>query len=51
MSCLLQRAYEDSVNHAPRRKEILSERERELALRNALRYFDVKHHELLARIC
>ena len=42
-----QRAYENSVNHAPRRKEILSESERELALRNALRYFDVKHHELL----
>ncbi len=43
----VQRAYENSVNHAPRRKEILSESERELALRNALRYFDVKHHELL----
>ena len=43
----VQRAYEDSVNHAPRRKEILSELERELALRNALRYFDVKHHKLL----
>ena len=43
----VQRAYENSVNHAPRRKEILSEPERELALRNALRYFDVKHHELL----
>ena len=41
------RAYENSVNHAPKRKEILSEFERELALRNALRYFDVKHHELL----
>ena len=36
------RAYENSVNHAPKRKEILSEFERELALRNALRYFDVK---------
>ena len=43
----VKRAYEDSVNHAPRRKEILSELERELALRNALRYFDVKHHKLL----
>ena len=41
------RAYENSVNHAPKRKEILSEFEKELALRNALRYFDVKHHELL----
>ncbi len=41
------RAYENSVNHAPKRKEILSEFERELALRNALRYFDVKHHEIL----
>ena len=36
-----------TVNHAPRRKEILSASERKLALRNALRYFDKKHHATL----
>jgi len=39
--------YDESVNHAPKRKEILSEDEKELALRNALRYFDPKHHATL----
>ena len=43
----IQRAYDISVNHAPKRKEILSKAETELALRNALRYFDKKHHALL----
>ena len=43
-----KKAYELEVNHAPKRKEILSIAEKKLALRNALRYFDVKHHaELL----
>lgn len=36
----LKRAYDISINHAPKRKEILSKAETELALRNALRYFD-----------
>jgi urocanate hydratase len=40
--------YDSSINHAPKRKEILSSEEKKLALRNALRYFDAKHHaELL----
>ena len=42
-----KRDYESSINHAPKRKDILSKDEKGLALRNALRYFDVKHHELL----
>ena len=42
-----KRDYETSVNHAPKRKEILSKDETELALRNALRYFDKKHHDVL----
>ncbi len=43
-----KRDYDISINHAPKRKEILSKEEKELALRNALRYFDAKHHaELL----
>ena len=41
--------YDEQTNHAPRRKEILSEEERVLALRNALRYFPAEHHEVLAR--
>ena len=36
--------YETEINHAPKRKEILSEEEKKLALKNALRYFDAKHH-------
>lgn len=42
------RPYEPEVNHAPRRKEILSETEKELALRNALRYFPPETHAELA---
>ncbi|MBP4138929.1 urocanate hydratase [Flavobacterium geliluteum] len=41
-------AYDLAINHAPKRKEILSAEEKKLALKNALRYFDAKHHaELL----
>jgi len=39
--------YEAAINHAPKRKEILSAEEKKLALKNALRYFDAKHHEVL----
>ena len=39
--------YDPAVNHAPKRKAILSAYEQELALRNALRYFNPKHHEVL----
>lgn len=39
--------YDSNVNHAPKRKKILSEAEEELALRNALRYFEPKHHATL----
>ncbi|MBK5191851.1 MAG: urocanate hydratase [Flavobacteriaceae bacterium] len=39
--------YDTSVNHAPRRKDILNEAEKKLALKNALRYFDQKHHTTL----
>lgn len=43
------KAYIKAVNHAPKRKDILSTEEKKLALRNALRYFDKKHHSLLAK--
>lgn len=36
--------YEAEINHAPKRKEILSDDEKKLALKNALRYFDPIHH-------
>ena len=42
-----KKLYELAVNHAPKRKDILSQDEIKLALRNALRYFDPKHHPTL----
>jgi urocanate hydratase len=39
--------YEAEINHAPKRKEILSEEEKKLALKNALRYFEPHHHATL----
>jgi urocanate hydratase len=41
--------YDDMVNHAPRRKDILTTEEKNLALRNALRYFHPQHHQVLAQ--
>lgn len=41
--------YDTSVSHAPKRKDILSKEEKKLALRNALRYFEAKHHPILAK--
>ncbi len=40
--------YDPNVNHAPARKDILSKEEKKLALKNALRYFDERHHAVLA---
>jgi len=41
--------YDKNINHAPKRKDILSKEEKKLAIRNALRYFDKKHHAVLAK--
>ena len=41
-------AKEEGINHAPKRKQILSTEEKKLALRNALRYFPEEQHEKLA---
>ncbi len=41
--------YDTSVSHAPKRKDILTQKEKQLALRNALRYFEPKHHKILAK--
>jgi urocanate hydratase len=40
--------YDPNVNHAPKRKDILTKEEKKLALKNALRYFHPKHHAELA---
>ena len=40
-------AFDASINHAPKRKEILSDEEKKLALRNALRYFPAQLHATL----
>ena len=43
------RAFDININRAPKRKEILSSEEKQLAVRNALRYFPKEHHETLAK--
>ena len=40
---------DESVDHAPARKQILTTVEKKLAIRNALRYFPKSHHHLLAK--
>lgn len=40
--------YDTEINHAPKRKDILTKEEKKLALRNALRYFPKKFHATLA---
>lgn len=40
--------YDEEINHAPKRKDILKPEEKKLALRNALRYFPKKFHAQLA---
>jgi urocanate hydratase len=42
-----KKPYDPTVNHAPKRKKILSSDEEILALRNALRYFEPQHHATL----
>ena len=41
--------YDPAVNHAPRRKDILTPEQKVLALKNALRYFPQRHHAVLAK--
>jgi urocanate hydratase len=40
--------YDVTINHAPKRKEVLSTDEKKLALKNALRYFPKEQHRILA---
>lgn len=44
-----EKPYDQSVNHAPKRKDILSPKEKQLALKNALRYFKPEHHKTLLK--
>ncbi|MBO5803980.1 MAG: urocanate hydratase [Bacteroidales bacterium] len=41
------KSYDTNINHAPKRKDILTPAEKKLALKNALRYFPTKHHATL----
>ncbi len=41
---LAEPAQQTEINHAPKRKEILTSEEKILALKNALRYFEPQHH-------
>ena len=43
------RPYETGVNHAPKRKDILTYEQKVLAVKNALRYFPERHHAVLAK--
>jgi len=43
------KSYDQNLNHAPKRKEILNSAEKRLAIKNALRYFPEKFHPLLAK--
>jgi urocanate hydratase len=41
--------FDTALNHAPKRKDILSPAEKKLAIRNALRYFPAQQHATLAK--
>lgn len=43
-----KKEYDPNINHAPKRKEILNQEEKKLALKNALRYFPKEQHKELA---
>lgn len=42
-----KRAFDPAVNHAPKRKNILTPEEKKLAIKNALRYFPKEQHQEL----
>lgn len=43
------RPLDNTISHAPKRKQILTQKERKLALKNALRYFDKQYHATLIK--
>ncbi len=44
-----KKAYDKNINHAPIRKDILTKEEKQLAIKNALRYFPKHQHAELAK--
>ena len=44
-----EKSWDSNVNHAPKRKDILSKEEKKLAIANALRYFPKEQHTELAK--
>jgi urocanate hydratase len=44
-----EKSWDSNVNHAPKRKDILSKEEKKLAIANALRYFPKEQHAELAK--
>ncbi|NSW95813.1 MAG: urocanate hydratase, partial [Bacteroidales bacterium] len=40
--------YDPDINHAPKREDVLTEKEKKLAVKNALRYFRPELHKTLA---
>ncbi len=44
-----EKVYDTTINHAPIRKEILTKEEKQLAIKNALRYFPKHQHAELAK--
>ena len=44
-----RKEYDSTINHAPKRKDILSIEEKKLAVKNALRYFPKEQHSELAK--
>jgi len=48
ISLPVKKAYDSEINHAPKRKQILTKAETRLALENALRYFPKQFHKELA---
>lgn len=43
-----KKPFDQAINHAPKRKDILNQQEKRLAVKNALRYFDPALHAILA---
>ncbi len=44
-----KKEFDNTISHAPRRKDILREQDKRLAIKNALRYFPKEQHEILAK--
>lgn len=43
------KVFDPNINHAPKRKDLLTTEEKKLAVENALRYFESTHHDVLSK--